>query len=230
MISWPNSFPRPGKWSGGRSGVGIVYRDSMNWLLRKTPSPGAADLTFQYGGGNSLPLSGNWKGQKVGGVAVDGIGVFYLETRSWLLRNTASPGEREIEFTYGGPSSIPVVGDWDGNGKDGIGVYYIDSAEWSLRYTASAGEPEIGPFNYGSGAPRPPAQPAAPSKVAYCGRIFIRTAPGGSQVRAFPLQAVDEDDAKRQIDAKAEELYEEFQEIGGGISIDRTTVQKGNCA
>ena len=37
------------------------------------------------------------------------------------------------------PTSIPVAGDWDGNGTDGVGVYTYNTATWSLRNVAGTG-------------------------------------------------------------------------------------------
>src|SRR5205085_8168027 len=63
-------------------------------------------------------------------------------------------------FTFGTgvwPATVPVVGDWDGDGKDGIGTYTVATGTWSLRNAADGlGGPDIGPLVFrpdGSGYP-----------------------------------------------------------------------------
>lgn len=80
------------------------------------------------------PVVGDWSGS-----GVDGIGVFWNASRRWELRHTASEGEPEITFGFGGAGDIPVVGDWDGDGRDGIGVFRPSTREWLLRNTAAGG-------------------------------------------------------------------------------------------
>ena len=66
----------------------------------------------------------------------------------WLLRNDNSAGPPEIQFEFGKPGDIPVVGDWDGDGVFGIGVRKADRFIWELRETASPGAPDRR-FRYG---------------------------------------------------------------------------------
>ena len=50
------------------------------------------------------------------------------------------PNPADISFTFGEPGDIPVVGDWDGDGRDGIGV--VRGTTWLLRNTPTAGPPD----------------------------------------------------------------------------------------
>jgi hypothetical protein len=74
----------------------------------------------------------------------------------WLLRNTASAGAPDVQFAYGGPGDVPVIGDWTGSGHSGIGVFRVPGTpfnktggcQWLLRNTATAGAPDV-QFAYG---------------------------------------------------------------------------------
>ncbi len=53
-------------------------------------------------------------------------------------------------FQFGVRDSLPVVGDWNGDGADGIGTYIPGSNTWTLRHTASAGVADAGAFRFGA--------------------------------------------------------------------------------
>ncbi|MET0901917.1 MAG: hypothetical protein ABWZ52_01635 [Acidimicrobiales bacterium] len=150
----PGDRPVVGDWNGdGQVGIGIFRPATGEWMLRNTPTAGPPEIGFRYGGQagapNDVPVVGDWNGD---GRA--GIGVFRPSTGEWLLRNTATPGPAEIRFKYGGqagaPNDVPVVGDWNGDGKAGIGVFRPHSGTWILRHTASPGAGEL---NYRYGGP-----------------------------------------------------------------------------
>jgi hypothetical protein len=83
-----------------------------------------------------------------------GIGAFAPATNTWSLRSTASSGPADLgTFQFGAP--VPVVGDWNGDGKDDIGSFNRNTATWSLRYGASAGAPDAGVFVFGSAGSLP---------------------------------------------------------------------------
>jgi hypothetical protein len=73
----------------------------------------------------------------------------------WLLRNSTTAGNPDIDFKYGNPtlSDFPITGDWNGDGKATIGVIRVDSRThhlmWLLRNTNSPGNPDL-VFAYGS--------------------------------------------------------------------------------
>ncbi|MEA2711038.1 MAG: hypothetical protein QOF78_3639 [Phycisphaerales bacterium] len=77
-----------------------------------------------------------------------GIGSFVPRTAAWSLRSTASAGPADVAtFQFG--AKLPVVGDWNGDGRDDIGTFNPSTATWSLRYGASAGTPDAGVFVFG---------------------------------------------------------------------------------
>jgi hypothetical protein len=128
------------------SGIAVFQPSSATWYLHNTPTPGAPDATpFAYGGGNWIPVAGDWNGD-----GQPSIGVYDPSTATWYLKNDNNPGTPSVTpFRYGAPGWIPVVGDWSGSGHDGIGVFDPGTGTWYLRNETSAGAPDAGQFRYG---------------------------------------------------------------------------------
>jgi hypothetical protein len=68
----------------------------------------------------------------------------------WRIRNLASPGPPDVEYSFGGHASIPVVGDWTGSGTDTLGVFTQEAGgdRWQLRTEPGPGPAQI-EFRYG---------------------------------------------------------------------------------
>src|SRR5436305_111762 len=82
-----------------------------------------------------------------------GIGTFALDTATWSLRATASPGTSDVgvfQFGLSAKTTVPVVGDWNGDEIDGIGTYLASTATWVLRNSPSAGTADVGTFKAGT--------------------------------------------------------------------------------
>ncbi len=154
---------------GGADTVGAVDRDS-NWFLRNTNSAGAPEVpVFTYGlsdnqaPGAVLPVVGDWDGRSTttaGMVECEddplAPGTIVLV---WKLRNSNSSGAPDAaSFHYGASHSIPVTGDWNGDGLDTIGVVEVDTANnqlvWKLRNSLSRGAPDL-TFAFGSATGTP---------------------------------------------------------------------------
>ena len=74
------------------------------------------------------PVAGRWTG-----TATSGIGFYDNSNGRWTLRNTATSGDR-APITYGRQAGdVPVVGDWNGDGRVGIGIFR--KGEWHLSNT-----------------------------------------------------------------------------------------------
>jgi HNH/ENDO VII superfamily nuclease len=54
------------------------------------------------------------------------------DVRTWYLRNSNSTGIGDIWFPYGSPGDIPVVGDWNGDGRDSPAMVYPPWSAWFL--------------------------------------------------------------------------------------------------
>jgi hypothetical protein len=135
-----------------------IFHDGT-WYLRDTLSTGTATSTFRYGRPGDIPVMGDWDGN-----GTDTVGIVRFTeapaggfTYTWHLRNTNSAGAASVTpFTYGEVrfvavdqlGTIPVVGDWNGDGLDTVGVmvYSFDldgHIRWDLRNTNAAGAPDI---------------------------------------------------------------------------------------
>jgi hypothetical protein len=83
-------------------------------------------------------------------VMATGIGVFDATDRTFSLRNQASAGAADAgTFQFSADGTLPVVGDWNGDGQDEFGLFNPANATWSLRYGAEAGGANAGVFPFG---------------------------------------------------------------------------------
>jgi len=129
--------------AGGIDTIGVYDPAAATFFLRNSNSAGVADLTFNYGIPNWVPIVGDWDGD-----GIDTIGAYNPATATFFLRNSNSAGVADITFNYGIPNWVPIVGDWDGDGIDTIGVYNPATATFFLRDSNSAGVADL-TFNYG---------------------------------------------------------------------------------
>src|SRR5438309_1279623 len=83
-------------------------------------------------------------------VLASGVGVFAPDTHTFTLRYAASAGNPDAVFPFTATGAVPVVGDWNGDGKDDFGVFDANTATWSLKYGAAAGKPDAGVFPFGT--------------------------------------------------------------------------------
>jgi hypothetical protein len=97
-------------------GSGVLFGDS---------------LTIQYGGANTIPVTGDWASQ-----GHTGIGMIDPSTWIWKPRDSASAGAPDITFQYGPAGDKAVLGDWDGDGDTGI--VNPGNGMWYRRQTPSA--------------------------------------------------------------------------------------------
>jgi hypothetical protein len=83
-------------------------------------------LPLPYGAAGDNPVVGDWtrQGTKTIGVYRWAHTTFNQTSAGlWLLRNDVSPGPADIQFYFGAPGDLPVVGDWDGDGVTTVGVF-----------------------------------------------------------------------------------------------------------
>ncbi len=109
------------QWDFGKltaDGLAVVKK-ANNWqtsVLR----PATGELLWQ--GGRDFQIAGDFNGD---GIPDDGYfqdGTWYLQiSRPPSLNLAASFTERVVNF--GTVDDIPIIGDWDGNGRDDLGVY-----------------------------------------------------------------------------------------------------------
>ena len=149
--------PRAAAQTGPRSGPAIVHEGT--WYLRDSPTSGPATNVFRYGTARDLPVMGDWDGDGDDTVGVvrftptpDGGFVY-----TWYLRNTNSGGAATVTpFVFGTVEfvavdqlgTIPIVGDWDGDGDDTVGIMsYAPELDgpmiWRVRNSNTAGPANV---------------------------------------------------------------------------------------
>jgi hypothetical protein len=84
------------------------------------------------------------------GTIADTVGLFSQATSTFFLRNVNGAGTANLTFAYGpgGAGWLPLVGDWNGDGKDTIGLYNPATGGFFLRNANSAGTADL-TFAYG---------------------------------------------------------------------------------
>ncbi len=146
--------------TGLSQSVGLYDPSSSTFLLRNTNDSGYADEVYSYGAAKSdmVPIVGDWTG-----TGVQSIGLYDQSTSTFYLRNMSGlqgpndQGYADTVFTFGPAHSndVPVVGDWNGDGKDSIGLYDPETSTFYLRNTDSLQGPNDHGyadivFNYGA--------------------------------------------------------------------------------
>jgi hypothetical protein len=129
------------------------------WQQRDSLTTGAATHTFTYGTAHDVQVTGDWDGN---GTRTPGIVRKVNGNWVWYLRNGAGGGAADVApFAYGKPypiagadaGDVPVVGDWNGDGKDSPGVvrvrYSTTAPRWLLRDATTSGS-ATRDFAYGS--------------------------------------------------------------------------------
>jgi hypothetical protein len=119
-----------------RTDIGVFRNGEWHWQ-RANGKPAAVD---QFGQAGDIPVVGDWDGD-----GRDDIGV--VRGGVWLLRVTGVRGRPPfvgkhvvvnavpqfraavLQFPFGLPTDVPVVGDWDRDGRDEPGVVR-DRARW----------------------------------------------------------------------------------------------------
>ncbi len=126
-------LPVAGDWDGdGKDTIGI-YKDG-EWRLRNSLTDGNPDIIA------TLPPSGTFSSNLNGSQLLNAD----LAKRLPLDSNLGS--KTDYTIYYGDSGWLPVVGDWNGDGKDTIGIY--KDGQWYLRDSLTEGKPDYA-FTYG---------------------------------------------------------------------------------
>ena len=140
--------PMMGDWDGdGLKTVGTF--ESGTFKLNNQNDDSAPELTFTFGDPRAYAVAGDYDGNGVDDVAL-------YRTGTWQIRYLGPDARTDQTFTLAAPfgqgiwpKTVPVAGDWDGDGIDGIGTVIPSTASWVLKNTVGAGSPDIGPFTFG---------------------------------------------------------------------------------
>lgn len=149
-----------------RRASGPAIHHAPTWLLRTTPTSGSANFSFSYGVGGDIGVMGDWNGDghDTVGVVRQTPGPGGSTVFTWFLRNSNSSGPATVPpFVFGTVrfvavdqlGTIPVAGDWNGDGVDTPGVMLYDPSptgtiRWQLRNSNTAGPANI-TASYGNG-------------------------------------------------------------------------------
>jgi endoglucanase len=122
--------------------VGMFRAANRTAYLRTSLSSGNADVQpFAVGVSGDTPVVGDWDGD-----GVDSLGYFRAGDRTFHLRHALDAGgPSDLAFSaaaFARSGDVPVVGDWDGDGRDGIGTYRPSDRTFRLRNALSAGAPD----------------------------------------------------------------------------------------
>ncbi|HEY7832080.1 MAG TPA: protein kinase [Ktedonobacterales bacterium] len=79
----------------------------------------------------------------------DTIGVYRPASSTFFLENSLAANSAFIALTFGKPNSLPLTGDWDGDGIDTIGIYEPATTKFSLTDKNQQGAPITHTFRFG---------------------------------------------------------------------------------
>jgi hypothetical protein len=163
--------PVIGDWNGdGRSKVGIFKQGfwALDYNGDGIYEPGT-DKFLQWGQPTGIPIVGDWNGSgttKIGSWSLGpygpNVGQFVLDVNGDYA---FEPGTDAV-FAWGDGSSVPVVGDWNGDGRGKIGVF--SNGVWVLDMNGGFTFDAIAdaPFQFGGcgSAPYPCGQIPVPGR------------------------------------------------------------------
>lgn len=142
----PTDKPIIGRWtSDGIAKIGVFrYGSPASWSLDLNGTgawEGSDGYYTSFGSTNEIPIVGDWNGNGIDDIGTfnksGASGKFYLDYNE----NRSFDGcTIDRCYTFGYSTDIPIVGDWDGNGKTKIGVARANSSgffDFYLDYDGS---------------------------------------------------------------------------------------------
>lgn len=144
-------IPLTGDWDGsGKDSVGLYNTITSEFYLQNMRG-GSSDHVFRFGTLHTqlIPLSGDFNGD-----GVDTLALYETATSTFYIKNALTGGglsSADLKFQFGAAGSgwIPLVGDWDGDGRDTIGLYDPVKSAFHLQNNLSGGTASI-VFQFGS--------------------------------------------------------------------------------
>jgi Peptidase family M23 len=132
-------------WDGDGLDESVIFRAGV-WHLRDGVSSGATISQISFGAATDTPLCGNIDADPADEPLLFAAG-------QWTTRaGFAATDTATATFRYGvSPGDVPVLGDWDGNGRDDAAIYRAGGA-WHIRSTAVPAGSTLRSFTYGTQA------------------------------------------------------------------------------
>ena len=118
-----------------------VYQPSGNWAIDANGNGqwdgiAGGDRFFNFTGGpGDIAIVGDWNGDGHAKAGIYHNGFWLLDYNGNGQWDGAAGGDRFIALGGNGPGEIPVVGDWNGDGRTKIGFYY--NGFWALDYNGN---------------------------------------------------------------------------------------------
>jgi hypothetical protein len=117
----------------------LDYKGTGSWSGCGAPADATKDMCEAFGLSSDLSVVGDWNGDGKTKIGVFRAGNWYLDyngTGSWSGCGAPAVPGSDACLTFGGVSSdLPVVGDWNGDGKTKIGVFR--AGNWYLDYNGT---------------------------------------------------------------------------------------------
>jgi glucose/arabinose dehydrogenase len=155
----PAWMPIAGDWNGdGHDSIGAYDAAKGLFRLKNSLTGGNADILLRLRlpftpARPPVPVAGDWDGD-----GKDGVGLFSPPS-TFYLKDSLSEGDFDHVCSFdlrGRPAAtyVPIIGDWDGDGRDTIGLYRPQNGDFILGNGCDQ-EPEI-EFLFGTGGPALP--------------------------------------------------------------------------
>jgi predicted chitinase/murein DD-endopeptidase MepM/ murein hydrolase activator NlpD len=129
------AVPIAGDWNGdGRDSLALYRPADAMFYFRDDLGRVVPAASVGRPGEDLRPLAGDWDGDRRDSVALyrPADATFLMLDDAQDAGVTPPTGGAARPVPYGGPGNLPLVGDWDGDGRDSVGVYHAASSTYHL--------------------------------------------------------------------------------------------------
>jgi len=145
----PALVPIMGDWDKDGTRTPGIFQGGV-FKLSNTLPPGAPTINVTFGDPRGFPVVGDFTGDGYDDVAVYRNGLWQVRIEAGGIGSGGAVSASDVTFGAGSwPSTIPVAGDWNGDGVDGIGTFTMGTGQWVLRQTT--GGADLPAFTYNPG-------------------------------------------------------------------------------